>query len=125
MKFNELTLTVNTVSTVFQPFDRGASGSFVYRLAGKNLNAPRLIASLATNDSASDKATVQVNTPRVIVPAASSNDPAVVLGTDIAKAEFRFLATTSSADRTHDVDQLIEALKALKLSIANREKIYA
>lgn len=127
MKFSDLTIVVDAVTTVFKPYDRGANGAFVWRKAGSNLNAPRVVASAMTNDAASDKYLVQLNVPRVcVVESAGCLPVETVKATDIGKIEFRFAADTSSADRLLQIDMLAELAKGqIRDAIAEREKIYA
>lgn len=124
MKFGTLPITVNSVDYTFNPYDRGQNGAFVWRLAGESVFASRVVASATANDSASDKLTVQLNTPRICAESAECGKP-VTLGTDLVKTELRFLATTSSADRELQIDQHIELLLEMKSTIVNREVIYS
>lgn len=125
MKFDELNLAVQSATVTFQPYDRGASGSFVYRQQGNSLHAPRVIVSTVTNDASNDKYLVQLNTPRVSVVPEGCCDPVVILGTDLVKTELRFLANTSSDARGVAIDTQIALLQELRTAIMNREKVYA
>lgn len=125
MKFQPLSLVVDGVTTVFSPYDRGVNGAFVYRQDAVLLNAPRVVVSTTTNDAASDKYVVQLNTPRVLPAADGCCDPAVSLGTDVVKTELRFLATTTTADRNKQIDLQIAALKELQNTVSQREHVYA
>lgn len=126
MKFNDLTIVVDSVTTVFQPYDRGANGAFVWRETGSTLHAPRVIASATTNDAASDKYLVQLNQPRLCTVEPAGCEPVTtVKATDIVKAEFRFTAETSSADRSKQLDELVKLIQEFRTAISLREKIYA
>lgn len=126
MKFDDLTIVVAGTTTVFKPYDRGATGSFVWRKSGSSLHAPRVIASATTNDATSDKYTLQLNQPRVCVVEPVGCAPVdTVKATDIGKVEFRFAADTSSADRLTQINETIALLQELSIAISNREKIYA
>lgn len=125
MQFTQITLSVNDTPVIFTPYDRGASGSFVYRKSGETLQAPRLIVSTQVDDNASDKYAVQVNTPRVQSDGDSDVTNDVILGTDLVKTELRFLATTSTALRKHQIDEHIAALQEFRSTIENREKLYS
>lgn len=125
MKFDELNLTVNAASVVFQPFDRGTNGAFVYRQAGISLHSPRLVVSTLTNDASSDKYALQQNTPRVQVVAEGCCDVPSILGTDLVKTELRFLAITGSQARLDMIDTQIALLQSFRMAISLREKVYA
>lgn len=126
MKFNDLTIVVNAATTVFNPYDRGANGAFVWRKAGSSLHAPRVVASVTTNDATSDKYLLQLNQPRVCVVEPAGCLPVdTVKATDIVKAEFRFAADTSSADRLLQIDQFMKLITEFRAAIGNREKVYS
>lgn len=124
MKFSQLEITANGSNVTYQPYDRGAAGAFVYREAVPGLFQPRVLVSTSTNDNASDKMIVQLNTPRVCV---SEHDCTVPVqnGTDLVKTELRFLATTSEADRIEQIDRHIALLQELRGVIEGRGVIYA
>lgn len=126
MKFNDLTIVVGATTTVFNPYDRGTNGAFVWRKAGSSLHSPRVVASAMTNDAASDKYLVQLNQPRLcVVEPAGCLPVESVKGTDIVKAEFRFTADTPVADRLLQIDQLTKLIAEFRNAIGNREKIYS
>lgn len=80
-QFTSFDVTVDSVTYTYNPYDRGANGAFVYREAGAGVHLSRIILSADVNDNASDKMSIQLNTPRVC----PSDDcgPDVVLGTDL------------------------------------------
>lgn len=125
MKFSNLTITVDSVQRTFLPYDRGQNGAFVWRDSTASVYAPRVVASAATNDAASDKLTVQLNTPRVVLPAEGCCDPIKSLGTDLVKTELRFLATTSMSDRAAQIDRHIALLQELRDIVESRSVIYS
>lgn len=125
MKFDVLTAVVGASTFVFTPYERGATGAFVYRQEGVPLFAPRLVATAATNDDASDNYQVQVNTPLIIDPDVGSNLPVSSPGSDLVKTQLRFLATTGSEARKLQIDKHIAILLQYRNAIANREKLYA
>lgn len=125
MEFSPLNLTVNGVAVTFNPYDRGASGAFVYRKAGVTLQAPRLVVSTVVDDNASDKYAVANNTPSVLPAAVGSGLPDKILGTDLVKTELRFLATTSEASRVSQIDTHVAALQELRATFEKRAKIYS
>lgn len=124
MKFSRIDVDVNSVTYSYLPYDRGANGAFVYREEGKTVNAPRVVASASTNDSASDRMAVQINVPRTCEDPSQPCGIALQLGTDLVKTEMRFLASTSTADRQLQIDQHIALLQELRTVIENRETIY-
>lgn len=123
MKFSNIDLSVDSVTYTFQPYDRGANGAFVFREKGVSVHAPRAVVSTVTNDSASDKMTVQLNTPK----SCPSDDcgPDLMLGTDLVKTELRFLATTSKQDRALQIDKQIALLQELRNIIEDRAVMYS
>lgn len=124
MQFSKLTIADGQSTIDYLPFDKGANGAFVFREGGLSVYAPRVLVSTSINDAANDKMTVQLNTPRVSMPAAGCCDPATQLGTDLAKTELRFLAATSKADRVKVIDRHIALLQELRATIENREVMY-
>lgn len=124
MQFSKLTIAVGQSTIDYLPFDKGANGAFVFREGGLSVYAPRVLVSTSINDAANDKMTVQLNTPRVKLPAAGCCDPVTQLGTDLAKTELRFLAATSKADRVTVIDRHIALLQELRATIENREVVY-
>lgn len=125
MQFSKLTITVGSAQQEFLPFDRGANGAFVYRNNSVSVFAPRVVVSSTTNDAASDKLTVQLNTPRVAVAAEGCCDIDKQIGTDLVKTEMRFLASTSKTDRIATIDTHIALLEELRAVIQDRETIYS
>lgn len=123
MQFGNITLDVAGAQTTFLAYDRGANGAFVYREQGVSVHAPRVVVSTNTNDSASDKMNVQLNTPRVCP--GQECGPDVMLGTDLVKSELRFLATTSKSDRAAQIDRHIALLQELRGIIEDRSVIYS
>lgn len=123
MKFSTLDLTVNNVVLTYSPYDRGANGAFVYRESGSLVHNTRIIASAMVNDKASDKYTLQVNTPRLACP--DSCGLAVEVGTDIAKVDFRFRADTTSEQRLLQIDKLAALISEFRSTIGARETIYS
>ena len=124
MNFSNIEVTANGSQVVFQPYDRGANGAFVYRKSGATVHAPRLVLSTQVNDSSNDKLTVQNNVPRVC-PSDESCGVDKILGTDLVKTELRFLATTSEQDRKATIDTHIALLQELRDVIETRQVIYA
>lgn len=126
MQFSQVTLTVNSVAQLFDAYDRGANGAFVFRKSGVLLHAPRLVVSTETNDASSDKSAVQTHVPRTAAAVAGVNGGLpVLLGTDLVKTDLRFLANTSEADRTAQLDLHIAALQQFRDTFEKREKIYS
>lgn len=125
MQFSSVTLTVDGASVVFNPYDRGASGSFVYRMAGVTLQAPRLVVSTNTDDNTSDKYLLQNNVPYVRPAEEGCCTVNEILGTDVVKTELRFLATTTEADRTKHIDTHIAVLQEFRETFEKREKLYS
>lgn len=130
MKFSNLELTytptgaAQAATDVFQPYDRGASGAFVYRLQDPDISPARIVVSSSVNDNASDKYTVQVNEPRVCEPVGDCVATRQILGTDLVKIELRFLATTTAQDRYTQIARAKAALDEFEATIAQREVIY-
>lgn len=124
MKFSRIDVDVNSVTYSFLPYDRGANGAFVWRGEGVTVNAPRVIASATTNDSASDKMAVQLNVPRTCADPSLPCGVEKQLGTDLVKTEMRFLASTSTAERQLHIDQHIALLQELRDVIEDRNVIY-
>lgn len=124
MQFSKLTIADGPLTIDYLPFDKGANGAFVFREGGLSIYAPRVLVSTSINDAANDKLTVQLNTPRVSLPAEGCCDPITQLGTDLAKTELRFLAATSKADRVTVIDRHIALLQELRATIEDREVMY-
>lgn len=130
MKFSNLELTYKPTGTaqdvtdVYQPYDRGASGAFVYRLQDTNISPARIVANSSVNDNASDKYTVQINEPRVCAPEGDCVATRQILGTDLVKIELRFLATTTPQERYTQIARAKAALDEFEATIAQREVIY-
>lgn len=125
MIFSELNITVGAANTKYLPFDKGSNGAFVWRAAGASVFAPRVLASASTNDAASDKLTVQLNTPVVKPAAQNASGVDQQIGTDLVKTELRFLATTSKTDRIGQIDRHIALLNKLRGVVEDREVIYS
>lgn len=125
MKFSKLELTVNSAPISFLPYDRGTKGAFVWRQEGASVYAPRIMVSTMINDTTSDKFTFQQNAPRVCETVEPGCAPIQNLGTDIAKTEFRFLASTSVSDRKALIETQIALLTEMLSTMVNREVIYA
>lgn len=125
MNFSPLTLQVDAATAVFNPYDRGTNGAFVYRKAGVVLNAPRVVVSTTTNDAASDKYLFQVSHPRVAPVEPGCCDVPVVLGTDFIKCDVRALANTDAASRAEMIDTMVGLLLEMKTAFQNREKVYS
>lgn len=124
MQFSQIEVTASGANHVYQPYDRGAAGAFVWRQQGMQVHAPRLLVTSKTDDSTNDKLTVQNNIPRVC-PSDNNCETDALKGTDLVKSELRFLATTSTADRQKAIDLHIALLQELRNVIENRETIYA
>lgn len=127
MQFSKIDITVDSVVYTLNPYDRGQDGAFVYRNAGTPLYPLRAVVKTAVNDLTSDKYVVQLNQPRVCEVTAPGTDCIVnqLQGTDIAKTELRFLATTKPAQRSLLIDQQIALLEEMKSTISNRDVIYS
>lgn len=127
MNFSPISLSVSGSTLVFNPYDRGAKGAFVYRLSTAYVNAQRLVISNTTNDQASDRYTLQVNTPRAEAPVEGCcpTERNVLLGTDLCTADIRFLSTTSPVERIAQLDALIALIETMKSTISTRDKVYA
>lgn len=125
MQFTQLILSVQGTNVTFIPFDRGASGAFVYRQNGASLHANRLVVSTAVDDASSDKYSVQLNAPRVKPAEEGCCTIDSLLGTDLVKTELRFLATTSEADRKWQIDAHIAALQEYRETFEKRERLYS
>lgn len=123
MKFSNLTLTVDETPVSYSPYDRGKNGAFVWRKDGVTIHSPRIVASATVNDASNDKYSFQLNLPRVSC--ADECGVEQLLGSDLAKTELRFLASTSAADRINGIDNHIALLEELKQSVADRETIYS
>lgn len=123
MQFSNLTITAGSVTQTFSPYDRGANGAYVWRKDGITVHSPRIVASATVNDTLNDKYSIQLNLPRVSCADECGN--VTSLGTDLIKTEMRFLASTSSADRTADIDAHIALLEELKQMPVDRETIYS
>lgn len=127
MNFSPITLSVSGSSLVFNPYDRGAKGAFVYRLSTAYVNAKRLVVSNSTNDLASDRYTFQVAAPRAEAPVEGCcpTERNVLLGTDLCTADIRFLATTEAVERIAQIDTLIALLETMKATVSTRDKVYS
>lgn len=125
MQFSKIDIAVSGVTYTLQPYDRGQNGAFVYRNAGSPLYPLRAVISTAVKDSSSDKYIVQLNQPRTCVVTANGCDVIQLDGTDIAKTELRFLATTTKADRELLIDQQIALLEEMKSTVSDRDVIYS
>lgn len=127
MNFAPINLTVQSVPVVFSPFDKGANGAFVYRMDGQLLNAQRLVIKAVTNDTASDRYSIQTSVPRVSTPVEGCcpTEYNALLGTDLVSVDMRFLATTSDTEKEKQIHTAIEALKSLIPTIKIRGKIYS
>lgn len=123
MKFTNIAIDVDSVNFTFLPYDRGANGAFVYRQDGISVHAPRVVVSTITNDTASDKMTVQLNTPQTCP--STDCGPDLMLGTDLVKTELRFLATTSKLDRVLQIDKQVALLQELRGIIEDRAVMYS
>lgn len=126
MNFSPISLAVASETLVFSPYDRGTKGAFVWRLSGAYVNAQRLVASTATNDSASDRYNLQVAVPRVkaVEPGCCPTGDNL-LGTDLVSVDVRFLASTVPADRITQIETAVAFLTEMKNTISTRDKIYS
>lgn len=126
MNFQPLSLSVDSTTYVYSPYDRGQKGAFVWRLSTEYLHAQRLVASTVTNDSASDRYNLQVAVPRVKAVeegcCPTGND---LLGTDLISVDLRFLASTVPAARLKQIETMIAFLNELKATVSTRDKIYS
>lgn len=125
MQFSKIDITVSGVTYTLQPYDRGQNGAFVYRNAGSPLYPLRAVITTAVNDLSSDKYIVQLNQPRTCLATVNECETVQLKGTDIAKTELRFLATTSQADRVLLIDQQIALLEEMKSTVSDRDVIYS
>lgn len=126
MNFQPLSLSVESNTLVFNPYDRGLKGAFVWRLSGSYVNSQRLVASTVTNDSASDRYNFQVAAPRVkAVEPGCCPTGTDLLGTDLVSVDLRFLASTEPADRITQIETAIAMLNSMKTMVSVREKIYS
>lgn len=127
MNFAPISLTLSSGTVTFNPYDRGAKGAFVYRESAKQLHAQRLVVSTETRDDANDRYVVQLNTPMVMTVAEGCcpvpGNP--LRGTDVVKAELKFGADTTEAERKAQIDLLIASVLEFKTTMAQRGKIYA
>lgn len=125
MNFTQLSLSVESETLVFSPYDRGLKGAFVWRQSNAYVHAQRLVASTVTNDSASDRYNLQVAVPRVkaVEPGCcpTGNE---LLGTDLVSIDLRFLASTDPASRITQIETSIAMLNSMKDMISTRDKIY-
>lgn len=124
MQFTQIEVTASGVDYVYQPYDRGVAGAFVWRQTGQQVHAPRLLVTSKVDDSTNDKLTVQNNIPRVC-PSDDNCNIDTLKGTDLLKTELRFLATTSTADRQKAIGLHIALLQELRDVIENRNTVYA
>lgn len=126
MQFTKLEIAVDSTSYEYLPYDRGQNGAFVFRESNglSTVYAPRLVVHTANNDAASDKMTVQSNTPRVKT--CGVDCPVdTQIGTDLVKTEMRFLASTSKAERALAISKHIAVLEELRDVIEDRDVIYS
>lgn len=125
MRFTNIEINAGGNTVTYLPYDRGQNGAFVWKQSGANpVYSPRLIVSSVNNDAASDKMTIQSNTPSVRE--CDSECPVeTLIGTDIVKTELRFLATTKSADRIEAINKHIAVLQELRVVIEQRDTLYS
>lgn len=121
--FTNKSVTVDSVAKVYQPYDRGASGSFVFRLEGPSVHAPRFVYSSKTDDATNDKFSVLSNEQRTCP--STTCDVDIILGTDLVKTDLRFLAGTSKANRATMIDTHIALLQELRLDFEDRKVMYS
>lgn len=125
MNFTQLSLSVESNTLVFSPYDRGLKGAFVWRLSNAYVNAQRIVASTVTNDSASDRYNFQVAAPRVkAVEPGCCPTGSDLLGTDLVSVDLRFLASTEPAKRITQIETAIALLNSMKSMVSTRDKIY-
>lgn len=126
MNFSSISLSVDSNTLVFAPYDRGAKGAFVWRLSNAFIHAQRLVASSVTNDSASDRYNFQVAAPRVkAVEPGCCPTGSDLLGTDLVSVDLRFLATTEPAERLTQIETAIALLNNMKSMVSTRDKLYS
>lgn len=124
MQFTEITITVNSNEVKYLPYDITSNRKFVWRGNTADIYPERPLVSSVINDDSTDRYVVQLSVPRVCDEQISCKPP-VNQGTDLVKTELRFLATTSSADRTLQIDKQIALLEYFKSTIASRDVLYS